>query len=70
MPKLIDKPINDIPNRKYCGGDKEMFTARMPKRLLKELRTIADAKGWSLTDLTATVLDLYAQSEAVKAKRR
>lgn len=60
-----------IPDRKYCSGDKVMFSARLPDTLVKELERVANQKGWSMTELLITAVDLYLQHEtSAKSKRR
>lgn len=53
----------NIPDRKYCGGDKKLVTMRLPESLMKELKKLALAKGWTVTDLIMTVMDQFIQHE-------
>ena len=53
----------NIPDRKYCDGDKKMVSMRLPERLLKELNHLSEEKGWTITDLVCTALDQYVQWE-------
>ena len=53
----------NIPDRKYCVGDKKMVSMRLPKRLMDELEKLAKAKGWTVTDLIMTVMDQFIQHE-------
>ena len=51
----------DLPKRKYCDGEKNAVSMRLPAKLLKEINAIADESGWAMTDVVATALDQFVQ---------
>jgi hypothetical protein len=57
-------------DRKFCAGDKQMFSARIPTRLLEELKAIAERNGKPVTEVVIDALDSYAQRKAEQRKRR
>ena len=56
----------NVPKRDYCDGEKKMISMRLPKRLMTEIDSLADEKGWTVTDLVTTVLDQFIQWEKKK----
>jgi antitoxin component of RelBE/YafQ-DinJ toxin-antitoxin module len=53
----------NVPERKYCDGEKKMVATRLPMKLKAELAKIAKKKGWDYSELVMTVLDQYVQWE-------
>lgn len=66
----MPKPNQVDPDRKFCaGGEKQMFSARIPSRLLEELKAIAERNGKPVTEVVIDALDQYAQRKAELRKR-
>jgi predicted transcriptional regulator len=61
-------PKFNIPDRRYCDGEKKLMSIRLPEKLLTELEALADRKGWNQTDIIATALDQYVQWEKKQKK--
>lgn len=52
-----------LPKRAYRKGELKVVSFRLPDELIKELRELAEEKGWTVSDLVSTVLDLSVQAE-------
>lgn len=60
--------FKSLPKRIYAIGDKKMVSWRLPEILVKELDRIAEASGWSTTDVVLTALDQFVQWEKKSSK--
>lgn len=60
----------NIPNLRFSddSAPKQMMSLRLPAPLIKELKSVAKKKGWSLSQLLQVVMDVYCQSESEKKK--
>lgn len=50
-----------LPRREYCDGPKKMVSMRLPEKLIREVDDIAEAYGWTGTDVISTALDQFIQ---------
>lgn len=54
----------NIPVRKYVDDKKKkMVSMRVSQALWEKIESLAQEKGWQVTELVTTVLDQYAQFE-------
>ncbi|MCC7403866.1 MAG: hypothetical protein IT288_05655 [Bdellovibrionales bacterium] len=58
----------ELPKRHYCTGEKKLSAFRVHKRLLNEMKKIADDKGWDITAVALLAMDEYVV--AMKKKKR
>lgn len=56
----------NIPDRRYCVGEKKMVSWRIPEKLMRELEKLANLKGWTTTDLVMSALNDYIEWEKKK----
>jgi antitoxin component of RelBE/YafQ-DinJ toxin-antitoxin module len=60
----------NVPERKFCKGDKKMVSMRLPVDLMAEIRRIAEHKGIDVTDMVMTILNQFAEAEGKKTKKK
>lgn len=63
------KKIKTLPTKQelkfeYNKGIRKMLSLRLPKDLIDRIQEIADAKGWTKTDVIQFALDQFAQNES------
>lgn len=57
----FDIPKRPTIKRKYDEGERQLFTIRLPKRLLERLDREIAKKGYSKTELVEIIIDQYLQ---------
>jgi NRPS condensation-like uncharacterized protein len=67
---VVMKTTYSLPKRKYCSGEKKMVSWRLPEALFKKLESIAEAGGWTVTDVVMTALDDFIQDREISAKHK
>jgi hypothetical protein len=60
----------NLPERRYCGGDKKMVSMRLPETLWAEVEKVGFERGWNATDTVATVLDQFCAWAAIERDRK
>jgi predicted transcriptional regulator len=57
-----------LPKRHFTKGARKVIGFRLPDELKKNIETLADDLGWTVTDVAQTALDQYVHEELPKAK--
>ena len=57
-----------MPKRHFTKGARKLVGFRLPDELKKNIETLADDLGWTVTDVAQTALDQYVHEELPKAK--
>lgn len=62
--------MKTLPTRKYAKGTKKLIAWRLPEALLEEIEKVAEADGWTVSDIATTALDQYVQSRKASKRRK
>lgn len=64
--KKMSLPAKQELNFEYKDGKRVMLSLRLPESLIAKIQEIADATGWTKTDVIQFALDQFAQNESEK----
>lgn len=55
-----------LPKRHYTKGERKLVGFRLPDELKKQIESLANELGWTITDVAQTALDAYVHGELSK----